>query len=213
MTVSLFSVMAILPLSATIIYPNTTLIKSAVKKIIIENLKSEHSTLFNQYTSINKLQYLITMLQIDENTKKTFKMDIEVANKSLGISCKINLVKLIINKWYVVKSSCSSTAEDLNAGFYFRNYDGELENVLNNGQFLYDTKLCYKSTIENALNIARTYTSDVFWVGDELKVDSIEKKGEIIIVGVFDQFSYDDQRAKPEERDDYIEYYKIGKCK
>lgn len=197
---------------AKTIYPNSTLKKNDIKKLIIGNLKSEYPRLLTLGTTVRSLKYSIAKIEIDDITKNAFAMDIKITHEKLGIKCNVSLVKLITKNWYYAKGSCSSEPQSMDAGFYFKNDDGELENVLDDGQFLDDTKLCYKSTVTNALNIANTYADELFWVGDEYSVENISKQGEYIVVEVLDIFSFEDNSATPEEREDYTYYYKIGKC-
>lgn len=73
--------------------------------------------------------------------------------------------------------------------------------------------LCYNGDIKTAAMIAeKLQANESIWIYDEYSLDAIEIKGDEIQFKVMDEFSFSDQDAAEEDRDDYIQTYTAGKC-
>lgn len=71
--------------------------------------------------------------------------------------------------------------------------------------------ICYNGNIKTALTVANLL-SDNIWIYDEYSLDDIVIKGDSIVFRVMDEFSYSDQDASEEDREDFITEYYAPKC-
>lgn len=93
-------------------------------------------------------------------------------------------------------------------------YDGVVKmNLSQYEDFLESAKdICYNGSIKTALTVANLL-SDNIWIYDEYSLDDIVIKGDSIVFRVMDEFSFSDQDASEEDREDFITEYSAGKCK
>jgi len=90
--------------------------------------------------------------------------------------------------------------------------NSEKVNLVNYEDFLESADdLCYNGEIKTAYKVVQMIQDDI-WIYDEYSLDSVEIEGNSIIFKVMDEFSYSDQDASEEDRDDFITTYIAGKC-
>jgi hypothetical protein len=73
--------------------------------------------------------------------------------------------------------------------------------------------LCYNGDIKIALEVAKKLNDiESIWYFDEYALDSIEINGNSIDFNIMDVFSYSDQDASEDDREDFITTYSATKC-
>jgi hypothetical protein len=73
--------------------------------------------------------------------------------------------------------------------------------------------LCYNGNIDLAFEVANKINDkESIWIYDEYLLDSIEINGKSINFNVMDEFSFSDQDASEDDRDDFITTYTASKC-
>lgn len=72
--------------------------------------------------------------------------------------------------------------------------------------------ICYNGNIKTAFEVANLLSDDI-WIYDEYSLDDIVIEGNNIIFKVMDEFSYGDQDATEDQRDEFITDYVAGPCK
>jgi len=131
------------------------------------------------------------------------------ANKTASVSGRTKLLakarKLIAKKTGMVTYKAAIVIGTNYGDINLADYEGYLED---------NKSICYNGDINVALEVANTLSSmDSFWIYDEYSLDSIEISGSVIEFKVMDEFSYSDQDASEEDRDDFITTYSAAKCK
>ena len=92
-------------------------------------------------------------------------------------------------------------------------YDGDVKmNLSQYEDFLESAKdICYNGNIKTAFAVANLLSDDI-WIYDEYSLDDIVIKGNDIVFRVMDEFSFSDQDASEEDREDFITEYSASKC-
>lgn len=94
------------------------------------------------------------------------------------------------------------------------NYYGSAVNLqdVDSGIFLRtSTPLCYNGDVNTAYKVLSLQMSKL-WISDEEEFESDGVYQETIYIGIFDEFTYTDQDASEDERDDFITYVEIPNC-
>lgn len=93
-------------------------------------------------------------------------------------------------------------------------YNGDVKiNISKYEDYLEAAKdICYNGNIKTALKVANLLRDNI-WIYDEYSLDDIIIKGSDIVFRVMDEFSFFDQNASEEEREDFITEYTASKCK
>ena len=90
--------------------------------------------------------------------------------------------------------------------------DAKPVNITQYEDFLEAAKdICYNGSIKTAYTVANL-VSDNIWIYDEYSLDDIVISGNDIVFRVMDEFSFSDQDASEEDREDFITEYTASKC-
>lgn len=143
------------------------------------------------------------------------KAEIFKAIKILGVALKTSSPngekkflekarKLISEKSQMVSYKAAIVAEKNGKKVNLADYEDFLES---------SDGLCYNGNIKLALEVANKLNdNESIWIYDEYTLDSIDISGNSIIFKVMDEFSYSDQDASEEDREDFMTTYVAPKC-
>jgi hypothetical protein len=93
-------------------------------------------------------------------------------------------------------------------------HDGDKDvNLIDYQDYLESAKsICYNGNIKTALTVANLL-KDQIWIYDEFVLEDIVIDGKSIIFRVLDLFSFEDQDASLDEKEEFIQEIKADACK
>lgn len=168
------------------------------------------------FLSINTYADTLKVTYIDKTIEPS-KSDVTKAINNLTASLSVTSDSLFKENLEAARSLIAKKEikQKFNAAIVVASSDEDKKemNITQYENFLEEAdSLCYNGKLKTAFEVANLIKDDL-WIYDEYTLDSIVIEGDSIVFKVMDLFSFSDQDATEDQKDEFITNYIAPKCK